>query len=78
MTSSLSSEEIDELITGTQSTSSFFGFSQEKISSTKQNMIISKAIKAIDTLKQIPLLKEPVLSWQNSWAGLIISLLILW
>ena len=57
MTSSLSSEEIDELITGTQSTSSFFGFSQEKISSTKQNMIISKAIKAIDTLKQIPLLQ---------------------
>ena len=57
MTSSLSSEEINELITGTQSTSSFFGFSQEKISSTKQNMIISKAIKAIDTLKQIPLLQ---------------------
>ena len=57
MTYSLSSEEIDELITGTQSTSSFFGFSQEKISSTKQNMIISKAIKAIDTLKQIPLLQ---------------------
>ena len=56
-TYSLSSEEIDELITGTQSTSSFFGFSQEKISSTKQNMIISKAIKAIDTLKQIPLLQ---------------------
>ena len=57
MTSSLSSEEIDELITGTQSTSSFFGFSQEKISSTKQNMIISKAVKAIDMLKQIPLLQ---------------------
>ena len=57
MTSSLSSEEIDELITGTQSTSSFFGFSQEKISSPKQNMIISKAIKAIDLLKQIPLLQ---------------------
>ena len=57
MTSSLSSDEIDELITGTQSTSSFFGFSQEKISSTKQNMIISKAIKAIDTLKQIPSLQ---------------------
>ena len=57
MTSSLSSEEINELITGTQSTSSFFGFSQEKVSSTKQNMIISKAVKAIDMVKQIPLLQ---------------------
>ena len=57
MTTSLSSEEIQELITGTQSTSSFFGFSQEKVSSTKQNMSISKAGKAIDMLKQIPLLQ---------------------
>ena len=57
MKSSLSSEEINELITGTKSTSSFFGFSQEKVSSTKQNMIISKAVNAIDMLKQIPLLQ---------------------
>jgi len=57
MTTPLSSEEINELITGTQSTSSFFGFSQEKVSSTKQNMIISKAVKAIDMVKQIPLLQ---------------------
>jgi hypothetical protein len=57
MKSSLSSEEINELITGTKSTTSFFGFSQEKVSSTKQNMIISKAVNAIDMLKQIPLLQ---------------------
>jgi len=57
MKSSLSSEEINELITGTKSTSSFFGFSQEKVSSTKQNLIISKAVNAIDMLKQIPLLQ---------------------
>ena len=57
MKSSLSSEEINELITGTKTTSSFFGFSQEKVSSTKQNMIISKAVNAIDMLKQIPLLQ---------------------
>ena len=57
MKSSLSSEEINELITGTKTTSSFFGFSQEKVSSTKQNMIISKAVKAIDMVKQIPLLQ---------------------
>ena len=56
MKSSLSSEEINELITGTKTTSSFFGFSQEKVSSTKQNLIISKAVNAIDMLKQIPLL----------------------
>ena len=57
MKSSLSSEEINELITGTKTTSSFFGFSQEKVSSTKQNMIISKAVNAIDMIKQIPLLQ---------------------
>ena len=57
MKSSLSSEEINELITGTKTTSSFFGFSQEKVSSTKQNLIISKAVNAIDMLKQIPLLQ---------------------
>ena len=57
MKSSLSSEEINELISGTKTTSSFFGFSQEKVSSTKQNLIISKAVNAIDMLKQIPLLQ---------------------
>jgi len=57
MKTSLSSEEINELITGTKTTSSFFGFSQEKISSTKQNMIISKAVNAIDMMKHIPLLQ---------------------
>lgn len=57
MTSSLSSDEIEELITGTESKSSFFGFSQEKVSPNKQNMIISKAVRAIELLKQIPLLQ---------------------
>jgi hypothetical protein len=57
MKSSLSSEEINELISGTKTTSSFFGFSQEKVSSTKQNLIISKAVNAIDMLKHIPLLQ---------------------
>ena len=58
MTITLSGEEIEELITGTQSKSSFFGFSQEEVSPNKQNMIISKAVKAIELLKQIPLLQD--------------------
>jgi len=58
MNTTLSSEELEELISGQTVTSSFFGGNEEKINPKKQNMIISKAIRAIEMLKQIPLLQN--------------------
>ena len=58
MNTTLSSEELEELISGQTVTSSFFGGSEEKINPNKQNMIISKAIRAIEILKQVPLLQN--------------------
>jgi len=58
MNTTLSSEELEELISGQTVTSSFFGGNEEKINPNKQNMIISKAIMAIEMLKQIPLLQS--------------------
>ena len=57
MTLSLSHEEIEELIAGEKASSSFFGGVEEKADPNKQNMIISKAVQAIEMLKQIPLLQ---------------------
>ena len=57
MTLSLSHEEIEELIAGEKASSSFFGGVEEKVDPNKQNMIISKAVQAIEMLKQIPLLQ---------------------
>ena len=56
MTSTLSHEEIEELTNEGKAHSSFFSGDTEKANPNKQNMIISKAIQAIDILKQIPLL----------------------
>jgi len=58
MNSTLSSEELEELISGQTVTSSFFGGTEEKINPNKQNMIISKAIRSIEMLKHIPLLQN--------------------
>ncbi len=58
MNTTLSSEELEELINGQTVTNSFFGGNEEKINPNKQNMIISKAIMAIEMLKQIPLLQN--------------------
>ena len=57
MTSSLSHEEIEELTAEGKASSSFFGGNEEKVNPNKQNMIISKAVQAIEMLKQIPLLQ---------------------
>ena len=57
MTLSLSNEEIEELIAVEKVSSSFFGEVEEKVNPNKQNMIISKAVQAIEMLKQIPLLQ---------------------
>tara|TARA_B100000953_G_scaffold5526_1_gene4872 strand:+ start:831 stop:2081 length:1251 start_codon:yes stop_codon:yes gene_type:complete len=57
MTSSLSHEEIEELTAEGKASSSFFGGGEEKVNPNKQNMIISKAVQAIEMLKQIPLLQ---------------------
>ena len=58
MNSTLSSQELDELIDGQIVKSSFFGGTEEKINPSKQNMIIGKAIKAIEMIKQVPLLQN--------------------
>ena len=58
MNTTLSSEELEELLSGQTVTSSFFGGTEEKINPNKQNMIISKAIMCIEMLKQIPLLQN--------------------
>ena len=57
MNSTLSHEEIEELTAEGKASSSFFGGNEEKKNPNKQNMIISKAVQAIDMLKQIPLLQ---------------------
>ena len=57
MTSTLSHEEIEELTAEGKASSSFFGGNEEKANPNKQNMIISKAVQAIEMLKQIPLLQ---------------------
>ena len=57
MTSSLSHEEIEELTAEGKASSSFFGGGEEKANPNKQNMIIGKAVQAIEMLKQIPLLQ---------------------
>jgi len=57
MTSSLSHEEIEELTAEGKASSSFFGGGEEKVNPNKQNMIIGKAVQAIEMLKQIPLLQ---------------------
>jgi hypothetical protein len=56
MTSTLSHEEIEELTSKEKTSSSFFSGESEKVNPNKQNMIISKAVQAIEMLKQIPLL----------------------
>ena len=56
MTSTLSHEEIEELTSKEKASSSFFSGESEKVNPNKQNMIISKAVQAIEMLKQIPLL----------------------
>ena len=56
MTLSLSNEEIEELTSKEKTSSSFFSGESEKVNPNKQNMIISKAVQAIEMLKQIPLL----------------------
>ena len=56
MTLSLSNEEIEELTSKEKTSSSFFSGESEKVNQNKQNMIISKAVQAIEMLKQIPLL----------------------
>ncbi|MBC8258165.1 MAG: hypothetical protein H8E38_04040 [SAR324 cluster bacterium] len=57
MTSTLSHEEIEDLTSEGKASGSFFGGSEEKVNPNKQNMIISKAVQAIEMLKQIPLLQ---------------------
>ena len=57
MNSTLSHEEIEELTAEGKASSSFFGGSAEKANPNKQNMIIGKAVQAIEMLKQIPLLQ---------------------
>jgi hypothetical protein len=57
MNSTLSHEEIEELTAEGKASSSFFGGSAEKTNPNKQNMIIGKAVQAIEMLKQIPLLQ---------------------
>jgi hypothetical protein len=57
MTSTLSHEEIEELTAEGKASSSFFGGGEEKANPNKQNMIIGKAVQAIEMLKQIPLLQ---------------------
>ena len=56
MTLSLSNEEIEELTSKEKTSSSFFSGESEKVNQNKQNMIISKAVQAIEMLKQVPLL----------------------
>ena len=56
MTSTLSHEEIEELTSKEKASSSFFSGESENVNPNKQNMIISKAVQAIEMLKQIPLL----------------------
>jgi len=56
MTLSLSHEEIEELTSKEKTSSSFFSGESEKVNPNKQNMIISKAVQAIEMLKQVPLL----------------------
>ena len=56
MTLSLSNEEIEELTSKEKTPSSFFSGESEKVNPNKQNMIISKAVQAIEMLKQVPLL----------------------
>ena len=58
MNITLTSEELVELIDGQTITGSFFGGTEEKINPNKQNLIITKAVKAIEILKQIPLLQN--------------------
>ena len=55
MTSTLSHEEIEELTAEGKASSSLFGGGEEKVNPNKQNMIISKAVQAIEMLKQLPL-----------------------
>ena len=57
MNSTLSHEEIEDLTAEGKATSSFFSGSAEKVNPNKQNMIIGKAVQAIEMLKQIPLLQ---------------------
>ncbi|HIB44934.1 MAG TPA: hypothetical protein EYO46_01630 [Candidatus Lambdaproteobacteria bacterium] len=58
MTSSISHEEIEELTIEGKAHSSFFSGEVEKVNPNKQNMIISKAVQAIEMLRQIPLLQS--------------------
>ena len=58
MTSSISHEEIEELTIEEKAHSSFFSGEVEKVNPNKQNMIISKAVQAIEMLRQIPLLQS--------------------
>ena len=57
MTASLSRGEIEELTTEKKEVSTFFGGDKEKVNPNRQNIIISKAVQAIEMLKQIPLLQ---------------------
>jgi len=57
MTTTLSHEELEELKNEGKVTTSFFGGGREKANPNKQNIIISKAVQAIEMLKQIPLLQ---------------------
>ena len=57
MTATLSHEEIEELTAEGKASSSMFGGSEEKVNPNKQNLIIGKAVQAIEILKQIPLLQ---------------------
>ena len=57
MTTTLSHEELEELKNEGKTTTSFFGGGKEKVNPNKQNIIISKAVQAIEMLKQIPLLQ---------------------
>jgi len=57
MTASLSRGEIEELTAEKKEVSSLFGGGKEKVNPNRQNIIISKAVKAIEMLKQIPLLQ---------------------
>ena len=57
MNSTLSHEEIEDLTAEGKASSSFFSGSAEKVNPNKQNMIIGKAVQAIEMLKQIPLLQ---------------------
>lgn len=58
MTASISHEEIEELTHEGKAHSSFFSGETEKVNPNKQNMIISKAVQAIEMLRQIPLLQS--------------------